>query len=681
MTHDTLKFKRNTGLLTAILAFLLCILVNITYAETVNSADTIRINKLYHTGKSLHYSNPDSAIYYYQLVISDYNAVQKEIESKQVTDMDISYLETVIRALNSTGNIYYYDDQYKRSETYYQQSLNIAEQIGLTVYVAKALYDIGYIRYANNNYPDAIKLFKTSYARYAKTNNTEGMYCTLNANGLSHYRLGEFITADSLYQQALYLAQTLNDSCYISDVRIHLGILYCEQGRLDEGIMLFEQSLDYYEKSGNTDAVSDALLNIGVVMQMAGEYGKALKYMKESTGIAELSQVKSQMAVRYYHLADLYLDMRENEKAFEYCNKTLSVAEEIAAKPLATECNFLMGKYYMSEEMYKKAIDHFSTALSMVEKNNYKTLTANIYLWYAKAFLQLERIDEAIEKANSAYNEARALNLSTVKKDASYLLFKCFEKKGATGKALNWFEIYFNISDSINYYEQQKEIQRIEAHFNYEKQDRENEILRNKASLQEQLLKNRTITIFAMLLGIVLSIVTIILLISRMKYAKALNREQKMLSLQQLEQLNKELDGKKRELATKMMFLNQKNDLIGRIINQLQEIQNDPDVDYGEINSLVNELRNDAPQSNWKEFETQFVQVHPDFYKRLFKKYPDLTSYEQRICAFLRMNLNTKEIAAITGRSAKSIEVTRSRIRQKLQLSRKDNLGSFLASI
>jgi tetratricopeptide (TPR) repeat protein len=387
------------------------------------------------------------------------------------------------------------------------------------------------------------------------------------------------------------------------------------------------------------------------------------------------------MAVRYYHLADLYLDMRENEKAFEYCNKTLSVAEEIAAKPLATECNFLMGKYYMSEEMYKKAIDHFSTALSMVEKNNYKTLTANIYLWYAKAFLQLERIDEAIEKANSAYNEARALNLSTVKKDASYLLFKCFEKKGATGKALNWFEIYFNISDSINYYEQQKEIQRIEAHFNYEKQDRENEILRNKASLQEQLLKNRTITIFAMLLGIVLSIVTIILLISRMKYAKALNREQKMLSLQQLEQLNKELDGKKRELATKMMFLNQKNDLIGRIINQLQEIQNDPDVDYGEINSLVNELRNDAPQSNWKEFETQFVQVHPDFYKRLFKKYPDLTSYEQRICAFLRMNLNTKEIAAITGRSAKSIEVTRSRIRQKLQLSRKDNLGSFLASI
>lgn len=97
--------------------------------------------------------------------------------------------------------------------------------------------------------------------------------------------------------------------------------------------------------------------------------------------------------------------------------------------------------------------------------------------------------------------------------------------------------------------------------------------------------------------------------------------------------------------------------------------------------NLQKEIRKIEACNNWKEFETQFVQVHPDFYKRLFEKYPDLTSYEQRICAFLRMNLNTKEISSITGRSAKSIEVTRSRIRKKLNLSRRSNLSSFLASV
>jgi DNA-binding CsgD family transcriptional regulator len=117
------------------------------------------------------------------------------------------------------------------------------------------------------------------------------------------------------------------------------------------------------------------------------------------------------------------------------------------------------------------------------------------------------------------------------------------------------------------------------------------------------------------------------------------------------------------------------------LIKRLQEIQQSPENNYDELASIVNELRVDAPQSNWREFETQFTQVHPGFYQRLYEKHPELTSYEQRICAFLRMNLNTKEISAITGRSPKSIEVTRSRIRQKLDLKRDDNLSSFLAAV
>ncbi len=681
MKPETLKLAIYKGYFTIILSFIFCVLFINSYAKSLNSEDTIRINKLYQAGKSFHYTNPDSAIYYYQLALADFDAIKPKLNFDQISDIELSYIETIICALNRSGNIYYYDDQYQRSEIYYQRSFKIAKQAGLNVYIGKALYDIGYIRYVNNDYFAAMNLFKESYNKYAEINKLEGMYCTLNASGLAYYRMADFTAADSMYQQALSIAKTLNDSIYISDIQIHLGILYCDQGRLEEGIILFEKALHFYEESGNTDAVSDALLNIGVVMQMVGEHNKALKYMLESVRIAEHSKVKSQLAIHYYHLADLYLDMHENEKAFEYCNKTLRVAEEIAAKPLATECNFLMGKYYMSEKKYNDAIYHFSTAISSLEKNNHKTLIANINLWYANAFIQLNRFDDAITKATTAYKDASDLKLTTIQKDASYVLFKCYRELGEARKALNWFEVYYNVSDSINYHNQQKEIQRIEAHFNYEKKERENEILRNKTSLQEQLLKNRTITLFALLLGVILSIVTIILLISRIKYARALNRQQQMMSLQQLDELNKELDGKKRELASKMMFLNQKNELIGRIINQLQEIQNDPDVDYDEINSIVNELRTDAPQSNWKEFETQFVQVHPDFYKRLFEKYPDLTSYEQRICAFLRMNLNTKEIASITGRSAKSIEVTRSRIRQKLHLSRKDNLGSFLASI
>ena len=643
--------------------------------------DTNRVNQLLRKGKKLHYTHPDSAIYYYQLINSDFQIFKPGPDYENISGIEKAYLETVINALSCTGDIYYFNDEYKRSEMYYQQSLEIAEQAGLSEFVGNALFDIGYIRYVNNDYTSSRKLFDESYRLYTVTDNRRGMSHALNACGLSDYRLGKFQAADSCFQEALIIAETLNDSTLISDIKIHLGILYCEQEKLEEGITLFEEALDHYEKIGNKEAVSDALINIGVVMKMVGENDKALAYIKESTGIEELSQVKSQLVIRYYNLADLYLQMNNNEKAIEYCQKTLAVAEEIASGPFVAECNFLMGKYYMFEKEYTEAIGYFSKALNTAEKTNNKTLIANIYLWYSNAFVQLDRFNEAIALANQAYEYARELNLISIQKGISYTLFTSYEKTGNLKMALNWFGIYHNLSDSINYFDQQKEIKRIEARYNYEKKEKENELLRNRTFLQEQRLKNRTITSFALILGILLSIVVIILLVNRIKYAKTLNRQQQMLSLKKLEDLHNELDGKQRELASKMMFLNQKNELIGRIINQLQKLQNSSDIPYSEINTLVNELRTDSPQSDWKEFETQFVQVHPDFYKRLFERHPNLTSYEQRICAFLRMNLNTKEIVFITGRSSKSIEVTRSRIRKKLKLSRKDNLSSFLASI
>jgi tetratricopeptide (TPR) repeat protein len=643
--------------------------------------DTSKFKQILKKGNSIRKSHPDSALFYYQLILDDFNSNGPKLIPEHPTDLEKNYFETVINAANQTGNIYYYRDEYSRAETYYRQSLEIAKQAGLKNFIGKALFDIGYIRYMNNEFLDAGQLFKESFALYTETGDLPGMYSTLNACGLSDKHLGNLDVADSCFNKALTIARKLNDSVLISDIKIHLGILYCEQEKLEEGIILFKEALDFYEKTGNKDAISDALLNIGVVMKMVGENEKALAYIRESTQIEELSQVKSQLVIRYYHLADLYLQMKNNEKAFEFCKKTLTVAEEIASKPFVADCNYLMGKYYFNEKKYKDAISYFATALQTAEKSDDKTLITNIYEWSANAYVQLGEYKKATTYAQHAYNEANDLRMTRNQKEVAHTLVKIYEKTGNIQKALHWFEIYHNISDSINYFDQQKEIKRIEARYNYEKKERENELLRNKTSLQEQKLKNRSVTLFAMLLAIILSIVVIILLIYRIKYNRARSRQQQTETLKKLESLSDALEGKDRELTSKMMFLNQKNELIGRIISQLQELQDTPDAHYSEIHALVNELRSDSNQSNWKEFETQFVQVHPDFYKRLFEKYPSLTSYEQRICAFLRMNLNTKEISNITGRSAKSIEVTRSRIRKKLKLPRKSNLSSFLASV
>ena len=643
--------------------------------------DTLRVSRWLQAGKQWQSTMPDSAVFYYGKIITDFENRELRQDLRKLIPAEERYLKMVIEALNGTGDIYYFDDEYQRAETYYRQSLDLAQKAGFTAQEGRACFDIGYVKYKNNKFDEARRLFGKAYHLFSRSEDKHGIYNTMNACGLSAYHLGDYTASDSCFLAALNTANKLNDSSLMANIKINLGILYCEQEKLEEGIMLFGEAMDYFEQTGNRKAVSDAALNIGVVMKMAGEYERALSYILRSTAIEEQSQTKSRLVSRYYNLADLYLAMNDREKAYDYIRKTLIVAEEIASRPFIGECNFLLGKYYMAEKDYGQAKDYFLLALNEMEKNGDQSLIAQTNLWYAKALAELNACRETILYAERAFREAAALHLLSVQRDAARLLADCYRKTRQPEKALAWFETFHNASDSISYFEQQKEIKRIEARYNYEKKEHENELLRNKASLQEQRLRNRTITLFALFLAIVLSIVVIILLVNRIKYTKALHREQQLLSLQKLEDLTKELEGKERELTTKMMFLNQKNELIERIIRQLQGLQGDPEVNYQEINSLVSELRSDTTQSSWKEFETQFVQVHPGFYKRLYEKFPQLTSHEQRICAFLRINLNTKEIAAITGRSAKSIEVTRSRIRKKLGLSRKDNLSSFLASI
>lgn len=659
--------------------FLSCIVNSLTSAG-ITSEDTVYINHNMRRARQVHYSNPDSAIFYYQQII-DYRQPGSEILKADLTNLEKAYLETLIRAQNYLGNIYYYDDEYTRADYYYRRSLEIAQKAGFREHIANSLYDVGYTCYVTNDFEKAAGMFRESYDRFTESGNKQGMFDAIQAYALAQRHLGNLERSDSCNKLGLELARAIGDSVQIADVWLNNGILLCEEGNLEEGTRLFEQALQYYEAHGEKEAASLALLNIGVVMKMLGEYDKALAYIKQSTAIEEALQQKSQLVVRYYNLADLYLEMKMNDMAYEFCRKTLSVAGEIGSKPFVAECDLLIGKYYYLEGQGSEAAQYLQLAGDSARARSDLPLLTEVLLWHSRNKILQNEVQKAIDMAGEAESLAVELKLLQRKKEAALILSEAYEKAGNAGLALTWMKSYQVYSDSLNYQTQHDEIRKIEAKYNYDKKDRENELLRNRSSLQQQKLRNRNFITLALVTWVLLSIAIMILLSKRSRDAKLLYQQQQMLNLEHLRELEQELDGKNRELTSKMMFLSQKNDLISRLIHRLQEIRDTEDNTSEEILSIVNELRTDAPQSSWKEFEAQFIQVHPGFYNRLFERHPDLTSYEQRICAFLRINLNTKEMASITGRSAKSIEVTRSRIRTKLKLKRDQNLSSYLAAI
>ncbi len=649
-------------------------------AVIITSADTLAAGRFLALGAKLEDSNPDSAIHYYRLV-QEIHEIDTATLVQPLDRLTSAYIRTLIHSLNGTGNIYYYDDEFMRSETYYRRSLGLAVAAGFSDLEAKAWYDIGWVRYVSSDYEAALDCFRKAFDNYNISGSRKQLYDLRLALGLTSRRLGDFDQADEHYRKGYDLALELGDSLKIADIGLDRGILLCEQGNLEEGMHLFEQALKYYEKAGNDQAVSSALLNIGVVMKISGEYEKALGYITRSTEMEEVRQRKTELVVRYFNLADLFMEMGRNDLAKKYAEKLEAIAGEIGSKPFLAEGDFLMGKYYFAGNDFPNAVRYLLRAETNAGITSHKPLSANISLWLAKARMKEGKPAMASEFAWKAFESAGEMNLLPIQKEAAALMAEAQKERGNPAEALKWLQTSIAISDSLDRISRNQEVRRIEARYNFEKKEKENELLRNRASLQEQRIRNRTIATVASVAGVLLSLVIIILLVKRSRDAHKLHRQQQMLNLQHLEALELEIDGKNRELTSKTMFLNQKNDQINRLIRRLQEIRDNSDNSSEEIVSIVNELRADAPQSSWKEFEVQFLQVHPGFYQRLYERHPELTSYEQRICAFLRMNLNTKEISAITGRSAKSIEVTRSRIRQKLNLKRDDNLSSFLAAV
>lgn len=88
--------------------------------------------------------------------------------------------------------------------------------------------------------------------------------------------------------------------------------------------------------------------------------------------------------------------------------------------------------------------------------------------------------------------------------------------------------------------------------------------------------------------------------------------------------------------------------------------------------------RKGRASETWKLYQENFDLIHQQFFRHLREKYPMLTATDLKFCAYLRLNLNTKEIAELTGLSVRGVEGARYRLRKKLQLKENEDLVAFL---
>ena len=159
---------------------------------------------------------------------------------------------------------------------------------------------------------------------------------------------------------------------------------------------------------------------------------------------------------------------------------------------------------------------------------------------------------------------------------------------------------------------------------------------------------------------------------------KELENAQELMKLRN-EQLSQDVDTKNRELAVSTMSLIKKNELLSLIKEDLKS--STPEGPKSIKSVITNITKNISEEDSWKVFKEAFDNADKDFLKKVKLAHPSLTPNDLRLCAYLRLNLSSKEVAPLISISVRSVEIKRYRLRKKMELTHEQGLVEYILSI
>jgi ligand-binding sensor domain-containing protein/DNA-binding CsgD family transcriptional regulator len=158
-----------------------------------------------------------------------------------------------------------------------------------------------------------------------------------------------------------------------------------------------------------------------------------------------------------------------------------------------------------------------------------------------------------------------------------------------------------------------------------------------------------------------------------------IERQEKEIATLQNEKLEAELTYKGKELAGAAMLLINHSEFLKSLRESIRSLILAGKINRSEGNELVSTIeKNLQEKDEWSLFQRNFDLIHENFFRKLKERYSELTPTDLKMCALLRLNYSSKEIAEMLNISIRGVEAARYRLRKKLYLSEAENLVDFM---
>ncbi len=481
---------------------------------------------------------------------------------------------------------------------------------------------------------------------------------------------GLMVKSLQIKRNALALADSLQvDDRLKAFVNVKLGHLYSYMENYRAAITHYTIAERLFQHASKKDfKVVSNMNNIGICYTKLSEQESALNAFEKALSYAETYDLEpwrreAWRGIISGNIGDMYFWEGDYQKAIPLLEKdiALSAANGAFQSQMISLNRLGIGLIHTGKVAQGKAmLDSGSSLFQLHEREFYR------------AGFPLKRLEVWLDNLQGNIVYHRSL--------------------GKYQEAFQLMETYNQVNDSLHTIKRQQSLSWVDAQLQLAAQEKENKELRSEIRQQNYLLYLGTGIIATLVLTIVLawkyyqSLLEVRSATSKRLKAELREQQEKQrhkdaeesaqAEIKELERqrLEEELAFKQRELATYTQRLVEKNSLLHKIVDQMEQQPH-----KNELQGLVESIKKEIAQDvDWEHYKRIFEEVHPHFFERLQNDYPQLTQNDLRYAAYVKMGLSTKEIATMMNVNAESLKNTRYRMRKKISLPSEMKINDFI---
>ncbi|HEX2935235.1 MAG TPA: tetratricopeptide repeat protein [Bacteroidales bacterium] len=506
------------------------------------------------------------------------------------------------------------------------------------------------------------------------------------------------------------LAKGIHCSTCDADIFLQEGIIHTYSSDYSAALPKFEKALALYHKLDIKNKVAWSCIWIGAIHGESLNYTKTMDYYTEAMDIFRSLNDREGIAHSYYMMATVYAFQNNSKTAIDYDKKALALVNKTDKERVARYYLSLF-RDYKTEGLYTKAQALVDSFIPPLKETNNLFLLAQSHCYVGALYLDLKDYKKAkayIHKASEYDNQfgnkrslmITKLNLAQVHLDAGendsaivvlkglldlnqqlksmkyadmiyYNLAYAYEQKGDYKSALDYCNRFIMVNDSVVQELTNRKLLEMQTKYEVDIKNEQIKLLEKEKQLTQQ-------RYISLAIGLLLILLVSLYIIGH-KHRKA--KEKQLRYETEIQEATDKIGTKQRELTLKAMQIAQQENSLSFLRDQLESFNAEHPESQESMQGLLSRINLQLKQNAFNDFERYFIEVHPEFYSKLKRKYEELSQNELRVCALLRLNLSSKQIADITGRSVRSVESTRTNIRKKMGLTLQDNLFEAISAV